>query len=62
MSKLGFHYKWIGWIMKCISMVSYSLLINGNSKGKIRPSRGIKQEDPLSPYIFIMCVDFWVDN
>ena len=40
MSKLSFHYKWIGW--EFISMISYSLLINGNSEGKIHQSRGIK--------------------
>ena len=44
--------------MECITTVNYSLLINGNSKGNIHPSRGIRQGDPLSPYIFILCVEF----
>ena len=44
--------------MECITTISYSLLINGNSKRKIHPLRGIRQEDPLSPYIFILCVEF----
>ena len=43
--------------MECIFKVSYSLLINDILEGKIQPSRGIRQRDPLSPYIFIMCVE-----
>ena len=43
--------------MECISTVLYSLLINSNSKVKIQPSKGIKQRDYLSPYIFILCVE-----
>lgn len=41
--------------MHCITSVKYSFLINSLSKGKIVSSRGIRQDDPLSPYIFIMC-------
>ena len=57
-SKLGFHTKWIDWVMECITIISYSLLINGNSKGKIQSSRGIRQGDPLSPCMFILRVEF----
>ena len=57
MERMGFHEKRISVIMKCISTVSYSILINGVAYGCIKPTRGIRQGDPLSLYPFLLCVE-----
>lgn len=57
MRKMGFPERWVAMMMQCISMVSYSILINGEPTSVIHPSRGIRQGDPLSSYLFLLCIE-----
>ena len=57
MRKISFNEGWINLIMVCVSTITYSVLVNGDPSGLIHPTRGIRQGDPLSPFLFLLCTE-----
>ncbi|KAL0008819.1 hypothetical protein SO802_010321 [Lithocarpus litseifolius] len=57
MSRLGLPEAWIDRVMTCVTSPTFSVCINGKAYGNIKPSRGIRQGNPLSPYLFLMCAE-----
>jgi hypothetical protein len=53
----GFSTKWIAWILSLVSNAFLSILVNGVPSGPFSPSRGIRQGDPLSPFLFLLITE-----
>lgn len=57
MEKFGFSEIWRDRVMRCVKSVSYSFTQDGEVFGEVNPQRGIRQGDPISPYLYILCAE-----
>ncbi|XP_071689129.1 uncharacterized protein [Rutidosis leptorrhynchoides] len=57
LSNLGFGRRWILWIKGCLNSTFASVLVNGSPTEEFKIGRGLRQGDPLSPLLFIICME-----
>src|SRR4051812_48272888 len=59
--RLGLNQAWMDMIMRCVTTSKFVVKLNGGHSSCFVPSRGVRQDNLLSPYLFPFCVESFSD-
>jgi len=57
MERMGFCDRWISWVKECLGSSSVSVLVNGSPTNEFTPTRGLRQGDPMAPFLFLIVAE-----